>query len=279
MLAKALAGILPDLEVDAATEVTSLYSVAGLLQGPGLVRRPPLRSPHHSITVAGFLGGGRVFQPGEVSLSHHGVLVLDELPEFHRDCLEALRQPLEEGALRLRRASGIRNLPARFTLAATANPCPCGAGPVIRRGVPAAAAACACPPDVVERYQRRVSGPLRDRIDLIVAVAAVELVSLSGDSPGPSSEAVRSRVAAARRAQAARQGSVLNAALPARELPALCGLTPAAERTVPRLSATHRLSGRGFHGSLRVARTIADLAGSWLIDDTHLAEACEYRAA
>jgi magnesium chelatase family protein len=281
MLAQAFAGLLPDLAVDQSREVTAIHSVAGLLNGPGLLRRPPARAPHHSISIAGLLGGGtKTFHPGEVTLSHRGVLVLDELPEFHRNCLEALREPLEDGVVRLSRASGTRLLPATFVLIATANPCPCGHALAPKAGHCAPTAECSCPPDLIARYQRRVSGPFRDRIDLRVEVRPVQLVSLSRAPVGETSEVVGTRVEAARRFQRERRAQTgLNASLSPRQLPALCPLTTEAEQTVTSMSDHYGLTGRGFHGVLRVARTIADLAARECIETTDLLEACEYRAA
>jgi magnesium chelatase family protein len=207
MLARAFGGLLPDLAASEAKEVTTIHSIAGVLRGGGMVRRPPLRSPHHSISIAGLIGGGSSFTPGDLTLAHRGVLVLDELPEFRRDCLEALREPLEEGRLRVSRASGTRVLPASFTLVATANPCPCGSG------VPDE---CRCSPEVLARYQRKLSGPLRDRLDLIVDVGAVNLTRLHKIGASQT-DAARARVEDARARQAKRQGAVvLNSSLPRR---------------------------------------------------------------
>jgi magnesium chelatase family protein len=272
MLARALGGLLPDLTPDQSKEVTSLHSMAGLLDGAGMLRRPPMRMPHHSTSIGGLIGGGRAFMPGELSLAHRGVLILDELPEFHRDCLEALREPLEEGRLRLSRAHGTRLLPANFTLVATANPCPCG-----RPADAPSDEGCCCPPDLVARYQRRISGPLRDRIDLVVQVRPVRLGRIGGREAGTSAQA-RDRVAAARRLQVLReQNGRLNASLPSAELERACPLTDEAAAVVPLIADRYRLSGRGFHGALRVARSIADLDGTPMITRDQLFEACEYR--
>jgi magnesium chelatase family protein len=221
-----------------------------------------------------------VFTPGEVTLAHRGVLVMNELPEFHRDCLEALREPLEEGVVRIHRAATRRLLPAAFTLAATANPCPCGRGTVLRRGGRSnGAAACDCPPESVARYQRRISGPLRDRIDLVVEVRPVVLGEVRNPSE-PTSAEVGGRVIAARRQQAERQGEgSLNSALHSRELAERCPLTKDAARWVRKISKRYGLSGRGFHGVLRVARSISDLDGAAAINADQLLEACEYRAS
>ncbi|MEA2646905.1 MAG: magnesium chelatase family protein [Chloroflexota bacterium] len=274
MLARAFAGLLPDLSPAEAKTVTAIHSVAGLLSEPGLVRRPPLRSPHHSTSLAGLLGGGRSFRPGELTLAHHGVLVLDELPEFHRDCLEALREPLEEGTIRLSRAHGMRLLPARFCLVATANPCPCG-----RAGATSGDDECACPPELVARYQRKVSGPLRDRIDLVVQVRPVGLERLRENPHGSQSAPARGRVVAARAMQGTRQGpGNLNAGLSGPALEEVCLLDEKASARLPRISAAYGLTGRGFFSVMRVARTIADLDGSGVISERHLVEACAYRS-
>ncbi|HEV3230931.1 MAG TPA: ATP-binding protein [Candidatus Dormibacteraeota bacterium] len=276
MLARAFAALLPDLDPGHALEVTRIHSVAGLLHGPGLVTRPPLRAPHHSISSAGLLGGGRSGL-GEVSLANRGVLLLDELPEFHRDCLEALREPLEEGAVRISRVSGTRSVPARFILLATANPCPCGFGR-IRRRPGEDLGRCQCPPEVIDRYQRRLSGPLRDRLDMLVEVDSVELTGLD-PLVAENGAGIRDRVAAARRRQVERQGDGRwNAELTPRELAAACPLDPAARMRLPSLARTHGLSGRGFHAALRVARSVADLEGHETVEEADLLEAVAYRA-
>ena len=274
MLARALVGLLPDLTPEAAQEVTSVHSVAGLLAQPGLLTRPPLRSPHHTVSIAGLVGGRHASMPGELCLAHRGVLVLDELPEFHRNCLEALREPLEEGRIRLGRAAGTRVLPAAFILAATANPCPCGNAGEGGGGV------CSCAPDSVTRYRKRISGPFRDRIDLCLEVRPVELRQLPGIRDGESTVEVARRVAAARAAQARRQGwNRLNAGLVGAQLGVVCELEPSARRLVPRLTEARALTGRGFHGLFRLARTIADLDGRPRITVADLLEAREYRGA
>ena len=274
MLARALVGILPDLPADAAMEVTAIHSVAGLLSWPGLIRRPPMRSPHHTVSTAGLVGGRHANVPGEICLAHHGVLVMDELPEFNRACLEALREPLEEGRVRISRAAGTRVLPASFILAATANPCPCGKADRAGDGE------CACTPDVVTRYQRRVSGPLRDRIDLVLEVRPVTLQQLPGVRDGETSATVATRVLAAREAQAQRQAPAgLNATLSPAQLGEVCELESGARLLVPRLAEGYGLTGRGFHGLFRLARTVADLAGRRQISARDLLEAGEYRGA
>jgi magnesium chelatase family protein len=268
MLARAFGGLLPDLAASEAKEVTTIHSIAGVLRGGGMVRRPPLRSPHHSISIAGLIGGGASFSPGDLSLAHRGVLVLDELPEFRRDCLEALREPLEEGRFRISRAGGTRVLPARFTLVATANPCPCGAG---------SDEECRCAPEVLARYQRKLSGPLRDRLDLVVDVGAVHLTGIH-QIRSSETDLARARVEDARRLQAKRQGEgVLNSSLPGAALGRVCVLGDGAENELRTISRRYGLSGRGFHGVLRVARSIADLEGNERITIADLGEACVYR--
>ncbi|MHB8510532.1 MAG: YifB family Mg chelatase-like AAA ATPase [Candidatus Dormibacteria bacterium] len=272
MLGRAMASLLPDLDRETAIEVTGIHSVAGLAEASGLVLRPPLRAPHHTISVAALLGGSGPV-PGEVTLAHRGLLLLDELPELRRDALEGLREPLEDGLVRIGRLGTRRLYPARFSLVATANLCPCGAGD----GGADARSGCSCAPETVARYTARLSGPLRDRIDLMVRVGR-ESVRGVGPGGGEGSAAVRGRVARARDIQKHRQGAVLNGALTAAEIEAACPMDPSAEAMIPHISASHQLSGRGFHGAVRVARTIADLEESRRILPRHLLEACEYRA-
>jgi magnesium chelatase family protein len=273
LLARAMAGVLPDLPDAHSIEVSRIHSVAGF-PVEGLTRRPPLRMPHHTISIAGLLGAGVPLIPGELTLAHRGVLVMDEMPEFRRDCLEALRGPLEEGTVRLSRAGGTRVLPARFTLVATANPCPCGLG----NSRPAGPRGCSCGSQLVATYARRISGPIRDRIDLTVGVRPLRLRGLRAARPGETSATARERVEAARARQAERQGlGRLNSELVPRELDRFCRMSPAAARFLPTLSRTHQLSGRGFHGAVRVALTLADLEGSEVVGEEHLLEACEYR--
>ncbi len=256
MLARAFAGLLPDLSVAESKEVTTIHSIAGVLRGGEMMRRPPLRSPHHSVSIAGLIGGGASFMPGDLTLAHRGVLVLDELPEFRRDCLEALREPLEEGRFRVSRAGGTRVLPADFVLLATANPCACGV---------ADAEECRCAPDVLARYQRKLSGPLRDRLDLIVQVGAVQLTRVRSRRLESETKPARARVEAARERQASRQRpGVLNSAVAGAALGEICRLDGAAETRLRSVSHQFGLTGRGFHGVLRVARSIADLEGHGL---------------
>jgi magnesium chelatase family protein len=271
MLARRLPSVLPPLLFDEALEVTAIHSVAGLLApGGGLLHERPFRAPHHTISDAALVGGGSQPRPGEVSLAHHGVLFLDEMPEFERRVLDAMRQPLEEGRITVSRAARSVVFPARFMLIAAMNPCPCGyLGSTTR--------ACRCTPLHVARYRSRISGPLRDRLDLIVEVDAVPISALSGhEAASESSAGVRARVATARARQAARQGG-LNARLASRALARSCSLGPSGRALLDACAERLHLSARAYHRVLRVSRTIADLAGAAGIEDDHLSEALQYR--
>jgi len=271
MLARCLPGILPPLDPDDALEVAQVRSVLGELPRDGpLDWTRPFRSPHHSVSMAGLIGGGSgLAQPGEISRAHHGVLFLDELAEFQSPVLQALRQPLETGRVAITRSAGSVVYPARFTLIAATNPCPCGwAGDHVR--------ACRCTPAAVDTYRRRLSGPLLDRIDLQVGVRRVKLETLSSEPRGEPSAAVRERVVAARRRQADRQGC-LNAQLKPARLRQLAALEPASRRVLERWAEQRGLTARGFHRAWRVARTAADLDGSPAIAEQHVLEALGYR--
>jgi magnesium chelatase family protein len=254
MLAARLPGLLPDLDHAEALEVTRIHSAGGLaLPAGGLVRRPPYRAPHHGASCVALVGGGTsALRPGEISCAANGVLFLDELGEFPPSVLDALRQPLEEGVIRVTRACGSASFPARFLLVAATNPCPCGAG-----GPPGG---CRCSDHARRRYARRLSGPLLDRFDLRVDVARPDPAELLGGEPGESSASVAARVATAR-ALAAERGVRANAELPGPRLDDLAPLVPGARRMLDVALRMGTLSGRGLHRVRRVARTLADLAG------------------
>ena len=275
MLARRLPTILPALTVEEAIDTTRIHSVAGLLPaGRALLTARPFRAPHHTISDAGLIGGGATPRPGEVSLAHGGVLFLDELPEFRRNVLEVLRQPLEDGVVTLSRAAMSLTYPAQFTLIAAMNPCPCGYAGDARR-------ACTCDPALVERYLSRLSGPLLDRIDIQLRVPAVLATELTGDHAEEPSQAIRLRVEAARARQRTRfppgSGVASNACLAPRELRRYCRPDPAAEELLRAALTRLGLSARAYHRVLKVARTIADLAGEETVGAPHISEAIQYR--
>ncbi len=274
LLARALPSILPRLSLEEALDITRVYSVADQLPSDvPLIRRRPFRAPHHTISHAGLAGGGVWPRPGEISLAHRGVLFLDEFPEFGTRVLEVLRQPLEDKVVTISRAHGSLTFPANFMLVAAMNPCPCGyAGDAVR--------ACTCAPALVTRYQKRISGPMLDRIDIHVEVPRVEFAKLADPAPGESSSAVRARVEAARaRARERFTGSELtcNAEMRAGEVRRLCRLDDAGSALMRAAMQQLQLSARAFHRVLKVARTIADLSASEMIAPAHLAEALQYR--
>ena len=275
MLAKRLPTILPALAREEALEVTRLHSVAGLLAGSGLVSERPFRAPHHSVSIAGLLGGGSGYlRPGEVSLAHNGVLFLDEVTEFRRDAIEGLRQPLEDGRVVVTRLAGSVEFPARFTLVAAGNPCPCGFDGDPHR-------ACTCLPHRLEAYRQRLSGPLLDRIDIRLAVPRLSKNELMGESPGESSAAIRERVEEARERQRRRYrgiGVTCNAQLPGPLARRHAHLDADAEELLSRAVESLALTGRGFDRALKVARTVADLGDSEYVTSQYLAEALSYRA-
>jgi magnesium chelatase family protein len=274
MMARRLPGILPPLTFDEALESTAIHSVAGLLPpGSGLIAHRPFRAPHHTISNVALVGGGSLPRPGEISLAHNGVLFLDEMLEFDRRVLEVLRQPLEEGSVTVARAARTAVFPARFVLVAAMNPCPCGYRGDERR-------VCRCTPLQAERYRSRLSGPLRDRIDLIVEVPAVPVVSLTDGIPGESSLVVRARVQTARAAQHARYASThqrTNGGLRGAAVTQHCRPDQAGVRLLRVATERLSLTARGYDRVLKVARTIADLAASEGVGEEHVAEALQYR--
>lgn len=268
MLAQRLPGLLPPLTVDQALEAAALQSIAAGLDALRW-RQRPFRAPHHSASSVALVGGGSPPRPGEISLAHQGVLFLDELPEFPRPALEALREPLETGRVHIARAARSAEFPARFQLVAAMNPCPCG-----QLGNPHKA--CRCSPEQVQRYRGRLSGPLLDRLDLCVEVPLLAPAELAAAAPGESSAVVAARVAAARERALARQ-ACLNAELAPADLERHARPAPPAEALLARASQQLAWSGRAYHRCLRLARTVADLAGSETVELTAMAEAIQLR--
>ncbi len=274
MLAKRIPTLMPAMSLAEAIETTKIHSTCGLLVGkqPAFVAARPFRSPHHTISDAGLLGGSTNPTPGEVSLAHNGVLFLDELPEFRRATLEVLRQPLEDGAVTISRAAGSMTFPADFVLVAALNPCPCGFYGDRKRQ-------CRCSIQQIQRYRQRISGPLLDRIDLHLEVPAVTYNEMSRGEPGESSAIIRARVENARQRQGARLGNSTrcNARMRSREIRQHCALTPSGAALLQSAVQTLHLSARAYDRILKVARTIADLGESLQIQPQHLQEAISYR--
>ena len=274
MLAKRLPSILPDMTLREALEASGVWSVAGLTDpAHPLLSRRPFRSPHHTASTAAFAGGGLTVRPGEISLAHNGVLFLDELPEFRRDVLEAMRQPLEDGEITIARSSGTVRLPARFQLVCAMNPCRCG-----WRGHPSGR--CTCTEKDVARYVEKISGPLLDRIDLHVSVPSVEYEAMRRREPAEASAEVKKRVDAARRIQSERFAGtdvVCNAQMAPEQIATYCKLNRTAELLMENAFRSMRLTARSHDRILRVARTIADMENCERIEAAHLAEAIQYR--
>ncbi|HHT49406.1 MAG TPA: YifB family Mg chelatase-like AAA ATPase [Firmicutes bacterium] len=274
MLARRLPSILPELSQEEALELTKIYSIAGQLPpGASLLRWRPFRNPHHTTTKVGLIGGGAYPRPGEVTLAHHGVLFLDEFPEFHREVLEVLRQPLEDGKVTIARTTLSLVYPSRFMLVAAMNPCPCGFYRDPQQ-------ACVCTPTQIRRYTSRISGPLLDRIDFTVETPRLQYEEMAAPAAAEPSRQIRARVTAARRRQEERfQGKSLycNAHMGPQEIKAFCALDREGRRLMVSAVRNYGITARGYHRLLRVARTIADLSGKELIEAAHLAEAIQYR--
>ncbi len=274
LLAKTMASILPKLSIDEALEVTKIFSVAGQLpRGTALMTRRQFRSPHHSASAVSLVGGGTYPKPGEISLAHRGILFLDEFPEFARSVLENLRQPLEDGLITVSRAQGTLEFPARFTLVAAMNPCPCGNASDPEK-------VCTCSPASVIKYQRKISGPILDRIDLHVEVPRIKFEKLAADSPQETSESIRSRVENARAIQKERFKNspiVANSEMGNEEIKNFCRLDETCATLMKNVVSKYYLSARGYYRIIKVARTIADLAGSPEIKPAHIAESIQYR--
>ncbi len=277
LLARAMPGILPEMSIEESLDVTRIYSVADQLpSGTPLIQQRPFRAPHHTISHAGLVGGGNIPKPGEISLAHRGVLFLDEFPEFGSRVLEVMRQPMEDKVVTISRAKGSLTFSANFQLIAAMNPCPCGYYGDSQKP-------CTCATPVVTKYQKRISGPMLDRIDIHIEVPRVDYEKLSGDRVGESSESIRARVQAARDIQNKRfsiNGSsdiVCNADMRVGEIRQYCRLQDEGQSLMRAAMSQMNLSARAYHRILKLARTIADLAGSEEIQSVHLAEALQYR--
>jgi len=276
MLSRRLPTILPDLSLDEALETTKIHSVAGMLDSKTpLIATRPFRSPHHTISDAGLIGGGAYPRPGEVSLSHHGILFLDELPEFGKAVLENLRQPMEDSRVTISRAAMSLSYPARFTLVAAMNPCPCGYYTDPRH-------TCSCSPPHIQKYMSRISGPLMDRIDIHIEVPALSYDELAAKQPGEDSASMRKKVMAARKVQSERfkgeKKVFCNAHMEPRHIRKYCELKPDSQTLLKNAIDRLGLSARGYDRILKVSRTIADLDGKENIESAHIAEAIQYRS-
>ncbi len=272
MLAKALPSILPPLTKQESIEVTALHSLCGLTQS-GYINQRPYRSPHHATSRSGLLGGHSPIKPGELSLAHRGVLFLDELPEFSRDCLESLRQPLEDGQISIVRAQETVIFPAVCSIIAAANPCPCGYSGSIKK-------VCVCSPTTIHRYQRKLSGPLLDRFDLHVELPSVNVSLLSSTEPAESSIQIQGRVMQARARQSARYkaSTVTNATISSQQLHQSCVIDKKTQQFLTQAAHRLNLSARNYFRTIKVARTIADLSSSDTIKHQHVAEALQFRS-
>ena len=277
LLAKSLPSILPQLTEEESLEVTKIYSVAGLLKdNENLISERPFRSPHHTLSEIALIGGGNPIRPGEMTLAHRGVLFLDEFPEFHRDALESLRQPIEDGKITVARAKNTFTFPSKFTLVAASNPCPCG---FFRNPDKQ----CSCTNSQISMYKRKLSGPLMDRIDIFIEVPAVKYEKLTSDSSEKQSDSFRQRIKEARYIQKERfkesssRFILLNSEMQLPEIKKYCEHGPESKDLLKKYVDSGKLSARGYHRVLKVARTIADLATSEVIQKEHIAEALMYR--